>query len=151
LREPGHFCEWAWLLHRYATLSGDDSPVAALRALWDWARAKGIDRAGAAPDVVFEELDPEGRVLAGGRKRLWPQCEAVKAALAVYERFGDEDARVEAQRLLSGLFTTFASLERPDWREQIDRDGRLIRAGMPASSLYHLYLATAEAVRVLAA
>lgn len=151
LREPGHFCEWAWLLHRYATLSGDDSPADAMRALWGWARAKGIDRAGAAPGVVFEEIDSEGRVLAGGRKRLWPQCEAVKAALAMHERFGDEEALDEARRLLSGLFTTFASLDRPDWREQVDRDGRLLREGMPASSLYHFYLAAAEAVRVLAA
>lgn len=150
LREPGHFCEWVWLLHCYATLSGDESPADAIRALWGWARSKGIDRAGAAPGVVFEELDPDGRVLAGGRKRLWPQCEAVKAALAMHERFGDEDALDEARLLLSGLFTTFAGLDRPVWREQVDRDGRLLREGMPASSLYHLYLAAAEAVRVLA-
>ena len=54
-----------------------------------------------------------------------------------------------AQRLLGALFTTFAGLDRPDWREQVDREGKIIRPGMPASSLYHLYLATAEAVRVL--
>lgn len=150
LREPGHFCEWTWLLHRYMTLSGDDRPADAMRALWQGARAKGIDRRGAVANLVFEALDPEGNVLAGGRKRLWPQCEAVKAALAMVERFGDNEARKKAQQLLAGLFTTFARLDRPVWREQVDRDGRLLRKGMPASSLYHLYLATAEAVRVLA-
>jgi mannose-6-phosphate isomerase len=149
LREPGHFFEWVWLLHRLATLSGDTQAAAAMGPLYDWAWEKGVDRDGSAPFVTFEELDPGGRVLAGGSKRLWPQCEAVKAALAVHERFGDAAALDHAQRLLGALFTTFASLERPDWREQVDCDGRLIRAGMPASSLYHLYLAVAEAVRVL--
>jgi mannose/cellobiose epimerase-like protein (N-acyl-D-glucosamine 2-epimerase family) len=149
LREPGHFFEWTWLLHRYAALMGDDTAAAALRPLYGWAWEKGVDRESRAPFVVFEELDPEGRVLADGSKRLWPQCEAVKAALAVYERFGDAEALAAAQQLLAALFTTFASLDRPDWREQVDRDGRLIREGMPSSSLYHLYLAAAEAIRAL--
>jgi len=149
LREPGHFFEWAWLLHRYATLTGDDSAADAMRPLYDRAWGNGVDRDGAAPFVVFEALDPEGRVLAGGSKRLWPQCEAVKAALAVHERYGDAEALQRAQQLLGALFTTFAGLDRADWREQVDRDGNVIREGMPASSLYHLYLAVAEAVRVL--
>jgi mannose-6-phosphate isomerase len=148
-REPGHCFEWAWLLHRYATLTGDDSAVDAMRPLYDRAWEQGVDRDGKAPFVVFEELDPEGRVRAGGSKRLWPQCEAVKAALAVHERFGDTEALARAQQLLGALFTTFAGLDRADWREQVDREGKIIREGMPASSLYHLYLATAEAVRVL--
>jgi len=99
LREPGHFFEWTWLLHRYAALTGDDGAVTAMRPLYDWA---------------------------------W-----------------DEEALDRARRLLEALFTTFAGLDRPDWREQIDRDGEVIRPGMPSSSLYHLYLACAEAVRVL--
>lgn len=149
LREPGHFFEWTWLLHRYARLSGDEPAASAMRPLYDWASANGVDGAGKASFVVFEELDTEGRVAGAGSKRLWPQCEAVKAALAVHERFGDEAALDQARQLLTALFTTFASLDRPDWREQVDRDGRVIREGMPASSLYHLYLAAAEAIRVL--
>jgi mannose/cellobiose epimerase-like protein (N-acyl-D-glucosamine 2-epimerase family) len=149
LREPGHFFEWAWLLHRYATLSGDAAAATTMRPLYDWAWQHGVDREGGAPWVAFEQLDSAGHVLAGGSKRLWPQCEAVKAALAVHERFGNGDALERAQRLLGGLFTTFAGLDRPDWREQVDRDGNVIREGMPASSLYHLYLAVAESARVL--
>ena len=149
LREPGHFFEWAWLLQRYATLTGDDRALAPLRPLYDWAWENGVDRTGKASNVALEALDPAGQVLAGGSKRLWPQCEAVKAALAVHERFGEAEALERAQQLLAALFTTFADLDRPDWREQVDRNGKVIREGMPASSLYHLYLATAEAVRVL--
>ena len=145
LREPGHFFEWTWLLHRYALASGDGSAPDAMRPLYGWAWENGVD----ADDVVFEELDSDGGMLNGGSKRLWPQTEAVKASLAVYERFGDTEALARAQRLLAALFTTFADLERADWREQVDRDGKLIRAGMPSSSLYHLYLAAAEALRGL--
>src|SRR3546814_18218456 len=85
-------------------------------------------------DVCSSDL-PDGRVLAGGSKRLWPQCEGVKAALAVYERCGDEAALAAARHLLGGLFATFADLNRPDWREQVDRDGGLPRPGIPSSSL----------------
>ena len=149
LREPGHFFEWTWLLHHYAAQTGDDKAAAVMRPLYDWAWQHGVDRDGAAPFAVFEALDPEGRILAGGRKRLWPQTEAVKACLAVYERFGDETALARAHRLLDALFQVFTRLDQPRWREQVDRDGRLIREGMPASSLYHLFLAVAEAIRVL--
>ncbi len=149
LREPGHFFEWTWLLHHYARLSGEKGAVAAMRRLYDWAWRHGVDRSGAAPDVVFEELDPDARVLAGGRKRLWPQTEGIKAGLAVYERFGDTEALAAARRLLAGLFRVFADLESPCWREQVDREGKLLREGMPSSSLYHLFLAVAEAIRVL--
>jgi len=145
LREPGHFFEWTWLLHRHATLTGDDSAAGAMRPLYDRAWQQGVDSDG----VVFEELDAEGRVLNGGSKRLWPQTEAVKACLAVHERFGEAEALERAHQLLAAMFTTFAGLDRPDWREQVDRGGKVIREGMPSSSLYHLYLASAEAVRVL--
>src|SRR3546814_14710115 len=93
-----------------------------MRPLYDRAWEKGVDRGSEAPFVAFEALDPDGRVLAGGSKRLWPQCEGVKAALAVYERCGDEAALAAARHLLGGLFATFADLNRPDWREQVDRD-----------------------------
>jgi len=149
LREPGHFFEWTWLLHRYAVLTGDTSVEPAMRQLHHWAWQHGVERAGPAPWIAFEELDPAGKVLAGGSKRLWPQTEAVKSALAIHERFGDAEALKQTQLLLGGLFSNFAGLERPDWREQTDRDGKLIREGMPSSSLYHLFLAVAEAVRVL--
>lgn len=149
LREPGHHFEWTWLLHRYATLTGDARAVAAMRPLYDWAWEKGVDRGSAAPDVVFEEVDPRGQVLNGGSKRLWPQTEAIKACLAIYERFGDDEALRRANRLLEALFRTFAGLDHPRWREQVDREGRLLRDGMPSSSLYHLFLAVVEAIRVL--
>src|SRR3546814_17885323 len=82
-------------------------------------------------DVCSSDL-PDGRVLAGGSKRLWPQCEGVKAALAVYERCGDEAALAAARHLLGGLFATFADLNRPDWREQVDRDGGTLRPALPS-------------------
>ncbi|MEO3431272.1 AGE family epimerase/isomerase [Pelagibius sp. CAU 1746] len=149
LREPGHHFEWVWLLHRYAVLAEDGRAAAAMRPLFDWAWDKGIDRAGPASFVAYEELDPEGRILNGGSKRLWPQTEAVKACLAVYERSGDDAAADGARQLLGGLFRTFAGLDRPRWREQVDREGNLLREGVPGSSLYHLFLAVAEAIRVL--
>src|SRR3546814_16542523 len=118
-----------------------------MRPLYDRAWEKGVDRGSEAPFVAFEALDPDGRVLAGGSKRLWPQCEGVKAALAVYERCGDEAALAAARHLLGGLFATFADPNRPDWRAQVDRDGGLLRPRLPARRFSHLYPPVPDAGR----
>src|SRR3546814_15404682 len=98
-----------------------------MRPLYDRAWEKGVDRGSEAPFVAFEALDPDGRVLAGGSKRLWPQCEGVKADLAGYESCSAEAALAAARHLLGGLFATFSHLNRPDCREKVARDGGLLR------------------------
>src|SRR3546814_5449526 len=65
LREPGHFFEWAWLLHRLALLTGDAGAAAAMRPLYDRAWEKGVDRGREAPCGAFEEQS--GRAEGGER------------------------------------------------------------------------------------
>lgn len=142
--EPGHHFEWVWLLHRHAALSGAAAePLAA--ALYDRALAQGIDAEGLAVDA----LAGDGRVLAASR-RLWPQCEAVKAHAARHEA-GDPDGRARAEAALRGLMARY--LGQPfaaGWTEHLDAAGRPLRDDVPASSLYHIAFAIAEAERVFA-
>ena len=140
--EPGHHFEWSWLLRRYAALSGrGDSPIA--RALKDFGDRHGFDSEG----FIVDELLDDGRVHKTSR-RCWPHTEAIKAEAAAAET-GDDQAAARAARTIDRLLQVF--LGRPvagGWIDHVDAKGAPIVDGMPASTLYHVFLAAAEADRV---
>jgi mannose/cellobiose epimerase-like protein (N-acyl-D-glucosamine 2-epimerase family) len=140
--EPGHHFEWSWLLRRYAALSGRrDSPVAqALKAFGD---RHGFDSEG----FVVDQLLDDGRVHKTSR-RCWPHTEAIKAEAAAAEA-GDGQAAARAAQTIDRLLGAF--LGRPvagGWIDHVDATGAPIVDSMPASTLYHVFLAAAEADRV---
>jgi mannose/cellobiose epimerase-like protein (N-acyl-D-glucosamine 2-epimerase family) len=140
--EPGHHFEWSWLLRRYAALSGrGDSPVAqALKAFGD---RHGYDLEG----FVVDQLLDDGRVHRTSR-RCWPHTEAIKAEVAAAET-GDGQAPARAAHAIDRLMGAF--LGRPvagGWIDHVDAKGAPIVDSMPASTLYHVFLAAAEADRV---
>ena len=140
--EPGHHFEWSWLLRRYAALSGrGDSPVA--QALKEFGDRHGFDSEG----FVVDELLDDGRVHKTSR-RCWPHTEAIKAEVAAAET-GDEQAAARAAQTIDRLLAAF--LGRPvagGWIDHVDANGAPIVDPMPASTLYHVFLAAAEADRV---
>jgi mannose/cellobiose epimerase-like protein (N-acyl-D-glucosamine 2-epimerase family) len=140
--EPGHHFEWSWLLRRYAGLAGrSDLPIAqALKAFGD---RHGFDSEG----FVVDELLDDGRVHKTSR-RCWPHTEAIKAEVAAAER-GDGKAAARAAQTIDRLLASF--LGRPvagGWIDRLDANGSPMVDTMPASTLYHVFLATAEADRV---
>ena len=140
--EPGHHFEWSWLLRRYAALSGrGDSQVAqALKAFGD---RHGFDSEG----FVVDQLLDDGRVHKASR-RCWPHTEAIKAEVAAAEA-GDGQAGARAAQTVDRLLAVF--LGRPvagGWIDHVDANGAPIVDHMPASTLYHVVLAAAEADRV---
>jgi mannose-6-phosphate isomerase len=140
--EPGHHFEWSWLLRRYAAFAGvEDPPVA--RALKDFGDRHGFDSEG----FVIDELLDDGRVLNASR-RCWPQTESLKAEVASFET-GDGDAAHRAARTIGRLLAVF--LGRPvagGWIDRFDAHGAPTVDFIPASTLYHVFLAAAEADRV---
>jgi mannose/cellobiose epimerase-like protein (N-acyl-D-glucosamine 2-epimerase family) len=140
--EPGHHFEWSWLLRRYAALSGrGDSPVA--KALKEFGDRHGFDSEG----FVVDELLDDGRVHRTSR-RCWPHTEAIKAEVAAAET-GDERAAARAAQTIDRLLASF--LGRPvagGWIDHVDASGSPIVDTMPASTLYHVFLAAAEADRL---
>ena len=140
--EPGHHFEWSWLLRRYAKLSGrGNSPIAvALKAFGD---RHGFNSEG----FVVDELLDDGRVHKPSR-RCWPHTELIKAEAAAAET-GDREAMARAARTIDRLLAVF--LGRPvagGWIDHVDATGAPIVDFMPASTLYHVFLAAAEADRV---
>jgi mannose/cellobiose epimerase-like protein (N-acyl-D-glucosamine 2-epimerase family) len=147
-REPGHHFEWVWLLDQYCRLSGEERVLEPADRLYRFALAHGIDTAPGMVPAAFDEIDAAG-ALTQPTKRLWPQTEALKAFLARAERLDDADARARARAHLAMMFTRYVGAGHALWRDQLDRAGAEVSTTVPASTLYHLFLATAEAARVL--
>lgn len=137
--EPGHHFEWVWLLAEHAKLAGTvPSPTAA--RLYEVAAAHGF----AADGLIHDELAADRRVLKPSH-RVWPHTEAIKAGVA-RGRAGDAHAAAMAERMGGVLLDRF--LDRPfagGWVDHIDQSGQALVDYVPASSLYHLFFAGAEA------
>jgi mannose-6-phosphate isomerase len=142
--EAGHHFEWVWLLHRYRVAGGTlpvAGPAAALFAV--------ADRHGYDPEHggIHDQIDRAGAPLLTSR-RIWPVTEAIKAHAARIEA-GDDVPQGQPDRLIAHLFKDFLRPERHGWIETMTREGAPRQITLPGSTPYHLFLAAAEAARVL--
>ncbi|OFW99568.1 MAG: hypothetical protein A3E78_00240 [Alphaproteobacteria bacterium RIFCSPHIGHO2_12_FULL_63_12] len=132
--EPGHMAEWIFLLDRFETLTGED------RSAEKRLLERAVIAMAAPEDAPFL---PNRRTLgaapARGARRLWPQTEALKAAL-VFARDGDRAAAVRAASIIDALFETYLDQPTPGlWMDEYDAAGRPVAGDVPASILYHLH------------
>ena len=134
--EPGHHYEWVWLLEQYARLFG--GPVEAeSQRLYSFAETFGRDTAGVP---VLDVIGRDGG-LRHGTARLWPQTEALKAHATMTRRGIDVQPRFEAD--LTCLLDRYLSgCPRGMWQDQFaPNGGGNIATKIPASSLYHIFVA----------
>ncbi len=126
LVEPGHHCEWVWLLHQARGL-GLRVPDEAPRHLMAFVDRHGIDPVHGG---LVDEVGSDGILRAGG-SRLWPQTERLRAEFLRPDP--SPGAQLQAVRALAAYL-------RPDglWHERRAVDGALSDQAAPASSLYHL-------------
>ncbi len=144
LWEPGHHFEWAWLLRRYSHLAGRDA-VRPVRALHDIAWAQGRDSIG----HIVDECEAGGGHVKASR-RCWPHTEALKSLAIEAEHAGGDSAYGErTATVYERLFGTFLSAPvEGGWIDHVGADGKPLVDYMPASTLYHVFLAIAETNRV---
>ena len=133
--EPGHHYEWAFLLDRWAKLTGRDQPADVPRLI-AFADGKGLDQ---KRQVAIDGIKMDGSV-ADATARLWPQTERMRTYL-IDRHDGDEARLGEAIESLSRyLDAPLPGL----WYENLAADGRFIVEAAPATSLYHIVGAIAE-------
>jgi mannose/cellobiose epimerase-like protein (N-acyl-D-glucosamine 2-epimerase family) len=140
--EPGHHFEWVWLLDRFQKQGGADHSET-IAKLHQVAITHGIARNG----LIFDEVGNDMRPLKRSH-RVWPHTEAIKAAVARHGA-GDSSAAAFAKTMSDRLLNTF--LDRPfvgGWIDHVREDGTRLVDYVPASSLYHLFLAATEAVKL---
>ena len=139
LAEPGHHCEWIWLIDRWRRISGEDRSAAAAK-LWARVQRDGIAN-GVAIDEIWRDDGPRTRTA-----RLWPQTERLKAALIRHETGQGPEADIHAA--YDGLWLYFAGLPDGLWRDRMRADGGFVDEPAPASSLYHIVVALSELMRL---
>ncbi|HEY0331857.1 MAG TPA: AGE family epimerase/isomerase [Rhodopseudomonas sp.] len=142
--EPGHHFEWIWLLDRYRLATGHTTD-ALIAALAQRAFAEGIGGSGA----IVESIAIEGTARVESR-RCWASCEALKAVASDFEMGRDRTlATSRATALLRALRGCFLSGPFDGgWIDRIDGAGKPMLEDVPASTLYHVVFAIAEAERV---
>jgi mannose-6-phosphate isomerase len=135
LVEPGHHCEWVWLLdwHARRRAAAGRPPMPGADAV---ARrlARFVDRHGIHPETggLIDEVWSDGAPRAMSQ-RLWPQTERLKAELL---RPDTENARV--LKAFSILDSYILGAPPGLWLERRAATGAFTRDPAPASSLYHL-------------
>jgi mannose-6-phosphate isomerase len=143
LVEPGHHFEWYWLLHRAEPIIGRYLRQPAER-LYTFARQYGVEE---ETGYIHDVLTSTGSI-HNDRHRSWPQTEYIKAMLARADATGqlEQDQLERALRVLMRDYLDPA----PEgcWIDHLDGAGRPCVSAIPASTLYHLFLATAELMRL---
>jgi mannose-6-phosphate isomerase len=126
--EPGHHCEWVWLLHRFQALTTPDPFLQQISTkLMRFVDLHGI---GSQHRDVIDIVGSDGRPIEASA-RLWPQTERLKA-----EFLRADPAPAKQREALAAL----RSYLRPDglWHERRAQEGGFLEMPSPASSLYHL-------------
>jgi len=141
--EPGHQFEWAWILSAYQRLTGSDMREY-VGGLTEFAESNGVDP---VSGITFNLVRDDGLVLDRG-SRIWPNTERIQAAVAMFERHGQDPRPIFEQ---SGhlLLSRFLGPAAPGaWQDQLGPDGEAMAETIPSSTLYHLFIAFTEMLRV---
>jgi mannose/cellobiose epimerase-like protein (N-acyl-D-glucosamine 2-epimerase family) len=146
--EPGHMCEWVWLLGQRLRAGPVEVASANLRELCHRLLRRASLSDVASCGLMIDEADRIGRPRRTSR-RLWPQTELVKACITQAE-YGNRLEQMRAARALVEIARQYLA-PAPDggWLDQFSDDGRSLLDAMPASSFYHLFVAIAESNRVV--
>ena len=149
VREPGHQFEWVWLLSEFSRATRDPGIALYAERLFAFGSQYGIEHGDGLKGAVFDGVDAQGALVVG-TKLMWPQTEYIKACVARAEWLDDAGARAAIPAHLTVIAQHFMRPDGANWHNQLARDGTSIAPLTPARVLYHLFLAVAEAERVLA-
>ena len=142
-REPGHQCEWAWLLRREVELGGCPALLAIAGRLEAFADAYGFASTGSMAGAVYDAVSAQG--VMEPTHLLWPQTEAIKA-LAMRHTNGDAGAGDRAETLLCQMFDRWFA-GRPVFVNRLDAQGSTLWPEALTRLQYHLVLALTEGAR----
>jgi len=141
--EPGHLFEWVWILNAARKQLGMDT-AAEMRAAARFAEANGVDH---TTGVTYNAVRDDGVALDRG-SRTWPNTERLKAAVALYELDGIDPAPV-IEQTSELLLSRYLGMQPPGlWIDAFDAEGAPAAQTVPASTLYHVFLAFAEVLRI---
>lgn len=136
-REIGHQFEWAWLLYRYAEMTGSERASQLADRLYRF----GLDAAGvderAPVGLLPNALDQTG-VSLDQRRPLWPLTELLRASIAAEALDRPGRAGAIADQTLKAIFVHFVDSRTGLWANELDSSGVPLDRSSPTRLLYHL-------------
>lgn len=140
--EPGHYCEWIWLLKKYAKGRGTPEHYDALcKPMLEWASTKGWDHEFGG---IYDELNAVGEIVRD-TKRIWPLTEALKANALMLDSEGIDKVAVKGRiRRMAKVLRDHYMDERGFWTEWLRRDLDPETDYMPGTTPYHVYFGIME-------
>jgi mannose/cellobiose epimerase-like protein (N-acyl-D-glucosamine 2-epimerase family) len=141
--EPGHQFEWAWILVKAGQLFSQDVRLQA-KVLINYGERYGVDHKTAA---TYNAIYSDGRALDLS-SRTWPNTERLKAAVAMFDLFGTDPTSIIVPTLDLLFSRYFDSAIAGGWVDAFDALGYPTARAMPTSTLYHVFLALTEVLRV---
>jgi mannose/cellobiose epimerase-like protein (N-acyl-D-glucosamine 2-epimerase family) len=127
--------------------SGDAEALGWAQRTLDFIESKmRHPRGGFLTGATFDLILDDGTVLDRGL-RVWPNCERIQAAVAVFELY-NRDPRPVLEQSGKLLLDRFLSHVPRAWIDQFSADGSRKADKIPASTLYHIVVAFAEMLRV---
>ncbi len=143
-REPGHQYEWAWLLHRHASLTGDAAAEQLVGRMRGFATAHGWRTEGKMAGSTYDALDADGTVTEPTHL-LWPLTEAGKFHAATARDMGDARSARRAREIAGVIFGRYFDADGgPSWVNQFDGDGNVTWDAGLSRLLYHVALFVTE-------
>lgn len=142
--EPGHQFEWAWLLIRWAGITGDNRFVAPAKRLIEIAENHGTDHdRNVTIFELWDDFSPKDQ-----KARLWAQTERMKAYVALYsvaETDGDKAFAVDKAVTAAKGLELYLNTKIPGlYLDKMNPDASFVDEPAPASSLYHIICAIDE-------
>jgi N-acylglucosamine 2-epimerase/mannose-6-phosphate isomerase len=143
LVEPGHQFEWAWILANYQRLSGTNL-ITEARTLVEFAERHGVDP---HTQLTCNQIRDDGQPI-DRNSRTWPNTERIKGHLALFE-LDQTNGRAAIAGASRALLDRYLDVEpRGSWIDQVDPEGQPLATAAPTSTLYHVFLAFAEVLRL---
>ncbi len=133
--EPGHLCEWAWLMGRYEKVTGKD--LGNVRV----ALFQAAEKFGKCPirNVLLDEVWSDGTPKSK-TSRFWTQCEYIKCAMQLHhDRLMPKENLLEKSDLAMGKLLQYFQTPIPGmWFDLMNEDGSMKQEPARASALYHI-------------
>ena len=138
LVEPGHHCEWAWLLWKAGKVMEVDPALS--RNILAFADKYGVNP---ATGLYWDQVSDNGEVTQRTH-RLWVATEAIKAWIVRSDK--DEKAKEERVKQIESSLLRYYLLREPlgSWGDRLEADGTCQKGPVPASSMYHLMMCVTE-------
>lgn len=136
--EPGHHCEWAWLLWKAGKVMQVNPALS--RGILGFADKYGVN---AATGLYWDQTSDQGEVTQRTH-RLWVATEAIKAWLVRPDK--DRKEKESRVKLIESGLLRYYLLREPlgTWGDRLEADGTCMKGPVPASSMYHLMMCVTE-------